>query len=117
MEEVMSNVRSMVPLAGLAVLATLVAPGALAPALADGVRTFNCVGARGSVSCISTWRRGITSPYIINVPGPRTEQEIADSQQREKLWDTRCKPVTRQDEFGVERYVYAARGCEFGKYH
>jgi O-acetyl-ADP-ribose deacetylase (regulator of RNase III) len=112
----MLNGKSKASLAGLAVLATLVAPGALSPAQADGVRTFNCVGTRGSVSCTSTYRRGITNPYIIAVPGPRTEQEIADSQRREKLWDARCKPDVRQDSFGVERYVYAARGCEFGKY-
>ena len=101
----------------LAVLAALVAPGALSPAQADGMRTFNCVGSRGTVSCTSSYRQGITNPYIIAVPGPRTEQEIAESQQREKLWDARCKPVMRQDSFGVERYSYAAAGCEFGKYH
>ena len=120
----MLNVRSTVPLAGLAVLAALtlamlLAPGALAPAQADGIRTYNCVGGSRfwSMSCVSTWRRGYQNPHIINVPGPRTEQEIAESQQREKLWDARCKPVYRQDDFGVERYVYVARGCEFGKYH
>ena len=115
----MLNVRSMVPLAGLAVLAALLAPGAIAPAQADGVRTFNCVGGSRfwSASCVTTWRRGYQNPHIINVPGPRTEQEIAESQQREKLWTDRCKPVVKQDDFGVDRYTYGARGCEFGKYH
>ena len=113
--------RSLAGLAALATLtlATLMAPGALAQAQAqaqaDGTSTFNCVGTRGSESCVSSRRQGITSPYVIPVPGPRTEQEIAESQQREKLWEARCKPVIRQDEFGVERYVYVARGCEFGK--
>jgi len=118
MEEPMLNRRFFtLSLAGFAVLAAFLAPGALAPAQADGIRTFNCVGGRGSVSCVSSWRRGITDPHIIPVLGPRTEQEIAESQQRDKLWEARCRPIARQDQFGVERYVYAAPGCEFGKYH
>jgi hypothetical protein len=26
----------------------------------------------------------------------------------------RCRPSVRQDRYGVPRYHYAARGCEFG---
>jgi hypothetical protein len=117
MEEPMSNGKITLSLAGLAVLATLAVPGALAPAQADGIRTFNCVGGRGSASCVSTWRHGIANPSIIPVPGPHTEQEAAESQQRDRLWDARCRPIVRQDDFGIERYVYVARDCEFGKYH
>ena len=118
----MLNVRSTAPLAGLAVLAALtlamlLAPGALAPAQADGIRTSNCVGGSRfwSMSCVSTWRRGYQNPHIINVPGPRTEQEIAESQQREKLWDAHCKPIVRHDQYGVARNTYGAPGCEFGR--
>src|SRR5712691_8125560 len=47
MEEPMLNRRYFtLSLAGLAVLAAFLAPGALAPAQADGIRTFNCVGGR-----------------------------------------------------------------------
>jgi hypothetical protein len=111
----MLQTRSLVALTGLAMLAMVTAPGALAPAHADGVRTFNCVGGRGAVSCVSTWRRGYASPYIIPVPAVRSDLDVAEAQQREKAWDARCKPSVRHDEYGVPRYVYGASGCEFGR--
>ena len=107
--------RSTAALAGLAVVATLAAPGALAPAQADGVRTFNCVGGRTSVSCVSTWRQGVQNPHIIPVPGPTSDLEIAEAKQRDRLWETYCKPSVRHDEYGVPRYAYAAYGCEYGR--
>jgi len=90
--------------------------GALAPAQADGIRTFNCVGGRGSVSCVSTWRRGITDPHIIPSPGRAPSRRSRGAAARQTL-EARCRPIVRQDQFGVERYVYVAPGCEFGKYH
>src|SRR5439155_26491986 len=93
MEEPMLNRRYFtLSFAGLAVLAAFLAPGALAPAQADGIRTFNCVGGRGSVSRVSSWRRGVTDPPIIPVPGPRTGQEIAEAHQRDKPRDVRALP-------------------------
>ena len=32
------------------------------------------------------------------------------------LWQARCHPVIRQDQYGVPRYHYAAPGCDLGKY-
>ena len=101
-------------LAGFGALASLMLPVAPTPARADTVRTLNCVGAAGSVSCVLTRRSG-GNPYITRVPAPVSEQETAEHEQRDKLWNARCRPVIRQDDFGVPRYVYAARGCEFGK--
>jgi hypothetical protein len=87
----------------------------LAPAQADGVRTFTCVGGYGSASCVSTWRRGpIGNPHVIHVP-QRSEQELAEIEERDRLWRERCKPVVRSDAFGVGRYTYAAGGCEYGR--
>ncbi len=37
------------------------------------------------------------------------------SRERDRKWVERCKPVMRQDAYGVSRYVYAARGCEHGR--
>lgn len=58
----------------------------------------------------------LRNPYVIDVPPPRTEKEIADAAERQRLWEARCRPVIRQDHYGVRRYHYAAPGCEYGKY-
>ena len=85
------------------------------PTRAESMINDNCVGTRGLQSCVTMFRKPNPNPYIIRVPTPISEQEMADHRQRDKLWEERCKPTIRQDEFGVQRYVYAARGCEFGK--
>jgi len=61
-------------------------------------------------------RRELTNPYLITVPQPQAEKDVADSAARERLWQARCRPVIRQDQYGVRRYHYAAPGCEYGKY-
>ena len=66
-------------------------------------------------SCVET-RRELVNPHLIRVPQPQTEQEMADTATRERLWQARCHPVIRQDQYGVRRYHYAAPGCEYGKY-
>ena len=75
----------------------------------------NCVGSRGLESCVTTFRKPNPNPHIIRVPAPISEQEIAEQLQRDRRWEERCKPTIRQDDFGVQRYVYAAPGCDFGK--
>jgi hypothetical protein len=60
--------------------------------------------------------RELTNPYLIHIPAPQSEKDIADTATRERLWEARCKPVIRQDQYGVRRYRYAAPGCEYGKY-
>lgn len=69
----------------------------------------------GSGGCVSI-KRELVNPYVIEVPQPRTEKEIADAAERDRLWQARCRPVIRQDHYGVRRYHYAAPGCEYGKY-
>jgi len=61
-------------------------------------------------------RRELVNPYVIPVPKPKTEKEVAEAAERDRLWVARCKPVIRQDQYGVRRYHYAAPGCEYGKY-
>jgi hypothetical protein len=76
------------------------------------------VGSRsnyGSDSCVEI-RRELTNPYVIRVPPPQNEKDVADLAARERLWQARCKPVIRQDVQGVRRYQYAAPGCDYGKY-
>jgi hypothetical protein len=97
-------------LSALAALATVT----IAPAQADGVRSFTCVGGFGGAACVSTWRRGLGNPHIIRIP-ERTEQEQAAVDERDRLWRDHCNPVVQYDAFGVGRYTYAARGCEYGR--
>ena len=91
-------------LAGLALLLPA------AQAQADGVRSTSCIGSWRSVNCVTTWRK-----WTPEAPKPPTEQEIAESRERDRQWQVRCKPVIRQDDFGVPRYAYAVPGCEYGR--
>jgi len=72
-------------------------------------------GGDSSDSCVEI-RRELTNPYVIQVPAPANEKDVADLAARERLWQARCKPVIRQDVHGVRRYQYAAPGCDYGKY-
>jgi hypothetical protein len=83
-------------------------------ALADTVSgswQTTCVGSRGLVTCVDKWHK----TYGDSGPRQKTEQEIAESAERDRKWVARCRPVLRQDRYGVDRYEYAASGCEFGK--
>jgi hypothetical protein len=84
----------------------------------SGSNTGYEVGSRsayGSDNCVEI-RRELTNPYVIHVPPPQNEKDVADLVARERLWQARCKPVIRQDVHGVRRYQYAAAGCDYGKY-
>ena len=104
-------------LAGLGALAALMLTVTVAPAQTDGVRNTNCVGGGWwfSFSCVTVRRKGVVNPHVIHIPGPISEQQNVEFQQRDKLWQARCRPVVKQDDYGVPRYVYAAPGCEFGR--
>lgn len=111
----MSNRKPTAAAAGLVALAMLAVPLMLSPARADGARSRSCVGAGDSYTCVTSWRHGATDPNTTAVPAP-TPQELTESRNRERRWLARCRPVVRQDAYGVPRYHYAAAGCEFGKY-
>jgi hypothetical protein len=87
-------------------------------ALADswtrsGVSTSSCVGSYGMSSCAGRWHErkdyGTPSREI-------RAQEVAESRERDRKWMERCKPVVRQDAYGIDYASYAAPGCEFGKF-
>jgi hypothetical protein len=86
------------------------------PALADRTGSVTCFGSRNAVSCFGTSRDGPPSVHVRNIPEPKSEQDKAESAQRERLWVARCRPRMTVDELGMQRYAYAAAGCEFGKY-
>lgn len=84
------------------------------PARAE-TTSISCFGGRGAGSCVIV-EGGGGNPHVRTIPAPKTEQEKAESAQRERLWVSRCKPQMTVDDYGVQRYAYSARGCEFGKY-
>jgi hypothetical protein len=94
-------------------LALLATPIGFAPAHADSTTVFNCVGSFGSVSCVRI-RGPVVDPHVRRLH-PRDPKEEAASAERERKWVARCRPVLKEDRYGVSRYEYAARGCEFGK--
>jgi hypothetical protein len=105
-------------LAGLATvggLAAFMLAAAPAPALAQRTWSTSCVFIYGSISCTSTRRRGPVNPHIVTAPDVLSDKERAEIERRDKQWEARCRPELRRDEFGVQRYVYAAPGCEFGR--
>lgn len=55
------------------------------------------------------------NPYVRQVPQPESADEIHAMRVQDEAWKERCKPTTRFDKLGVEHYVYAAEGCEFGR--
>jgi hypothetical protein len=75
----------------------------------------SCVFGGGGVNCVRQYRygdpghRGIQS---LREPAP---EEVAELREREQRWVERCRPTLRRDAYGVGRYVYAARGCEYGQ--
>ena len=82
-------------------------------AYAGGVGTLNCIGGRGSVSCVGQWGSG-GDANVRGVPKPLGDEERAQAAARERRWLAKCEPVIERDRFGVARYHYAARGCEYG---
>ncbi len=73
----------------------------------------DCIHSFGGLSCALRWGNA-GDPYIRHVPGPRDAREEEDFAKHDRNWEKRCRPVVKQDEFGIARYRYAAAGCEFG---
>jgi hypothetical protein len=69
-----------------------------------GAATGGCVERHGEAG----------DPYVRTVPQPTDEIEKARATERDQKWLQRCRPIIAQDRYGVPRYHYAARGCEFG---
>ena len=96
---------------GAAIVASAVT---LTSVYAGGVGTMSCVRGAGSVNCVGQWGPG-GDPNVRAVPPmPLGDEERAQAAARERRWLAQCQPEIRRDPFGVARYIYAARGCEFG---
>ncbi|ARQ01288.1 hypothetical protein CAK95_20950 [Pseudorhodoplanes sinuspersici] len=64
--------------------------------------------------CVRQYRydAGATGIKTVRESGP---EDVAENRERERKWVEHCKPIVRQDAYGVGRYAYAARGCEYGR--
>jgi hypothetical protein len=102
--------------AGLALQAAATTPG-----FADAIISGGCIRAGGwfhggSSNCVTTIRKGPIGPIGIYQVKEPEGQALEEAMERDRKWLARCKPVIRQDTYGVGRYFYAASGCEFGKF-
>src|SRR5579863_1445406 len=83
-------------------------------AYADGMMgAGGCIGGGGSFNCVVRWGDA-RDPYVRTVPQTADEIERTHAAERDRKWESRCKPTIAQDRYGVPRYQYAAPGCEFG---
>jgi hypothetical protein len=110
-----------VAVAGLVALPAMVVIGASTGAVAQGRRTDtitgSCVFAYGTASCVRQYRYNDAGNTGIKQYGEAAAEEAAaESRERERLWVSRCRPALREDALGVSRYVYAAPGCEYGRF-
>ena len=94
-------------------VAMLIMSGVLGATYAGEIEATSCVGINGAFSCGTAWR-GIDNPNIRSVSTSDSAQEKAAIAERDHQWVARCHPVIKQDRYGVNRYHYAASGCEFG---
>ena len=69
----------------------------------------------GADTCIEV-RHELVNPYVIPVAPPQSEADYRTAAEHDRMWTARCKPVVRQDSRGIDRYVYAAPGCDYGRY-
>ena len=74
----------------------------------------SCVFSGGLGHCVRH-RYGDAGAAGVKTSGEPSAEDAAEIRERERKWAERCRPVVRQDAYGVGRYVYAARGCEYGR--
>ena len=70
-------------------------------------------GLLAQVAGVGQWGPG-GDPNVRVVPQALGNEERAQAAAREHKWLAQCQPVVRRDPYGVARYQYAARGCEYG---
>jgi hypothetical protein len=103
--------------------ARILAGGVMALALSGAPFTFDSAKAGGGSvggACVRSGPGFACGGQWIFYDAPaepvrRTPEEEAAAADRDRKWMAQCRPVLKQDAYGVSRYSYAAPGCEFGK--
>lgn len=108
-----------VTLMKLLAFSALVLTCTAACAYAQGARvtdtvTSSCVFGYGTANCVRQYRYNDAGNSGIKHYAEPAEG-LVEAREREKAWEARCRPTLRQDYYGVNRYVYAAPGCEYGR--
>ena len=99
-------------------LAVLMLPALTGSAFAQRVTDTvvgSCVFSGRHSHCVRQYRYGDTGVTGIQTLREPSQEDVTENRERERRWVERCRPVVRQDAYGVGRYVYAARGCEYGR--
>lgn len=100
-------------------LSAMAGIGASGPAAAQRAFTDtvvgSCVFAGGAAHCVRQFRYGDHGTNGVTSMREPSPEEIAEARERERRWVARCQPRLRPDAYGVNRYVYTARGCEYGR--
>jgi hypothetical protein len=110
----LARIRIAIMLSAAALTSVAMTSVAATSAGAGGVGGVSCLGdAPRSFNCAGRWDMAPGDPYIRFVPEPGEAQKSA-FKERDRKWLAHCRPVVERDVFGVARYHYAARGCEFG---
>ncbi len=102
-------------LLGIAVALQVSAAAASPASRESGVLSMSCVGPWGLRNCVVHWREAPRDPHVVHAQQWRNESEMQAAEARDRQWQERCRPSIRYDRYGVARYVYARRGCEFGR--
>jgi len=102
------------PLAIVAFATCAIALADARPASADRYRGGICTFVGGVLSCLGYSTKDPGSTHIRKAE-PMTAEEAERAAARERKWRAHCRPVIKQDAFGVGRYQYARAGCEFGR--
>lgn len=81
------------------------------PALAQFKSSTSCQTLPG----IGTTCRSSASWGRSDDPKKISKEELEAEDFAHAKWVAFCKPVIKADEYGVGRYTYAHKGCEFGR--
>jgi hypothetical protein len=100
---------------GIAFALSLIASAAtVSPANAQAIKVGGCIGGGWiAINCVTLWTKPI-DPFVRSVPQPTTRENKVRAREHDRRWVDRCRPLIRQDRYGVARYSYAQPGCEFG---
>ena len=78
---------------------------------ADAVST-TCNRSGHSVTCDTSWVHvPERAARVINIKHPVRDEEAY------RRWWAYCDPVVVNDDLGVGHYIYAHKGCEYGRDH
>lgn len=79
---------------------------------ADAAEFYSITGTRGGVTIL----HGDTGSAAARIIKRRADLSD-EAAERASRWEDYCQPKTVRGEWGVEKYVYAHEGCEFGRDH